>query len=59
MMSLVMWQLIYDCLPVDARISYLGIPMVSKCNYCVEGHVEDRDHVLNSSNGNSSLRIFF
>lgn len=36
--SLVMWRSIYHCLP--ARISHLGIPVVSKYNCC---------HVLNSS----------
>lgn len=31
---------------MDSQVRELGIPIVSKCECCVDGSVEDKDHVL-------------
>lgn len=41
-----MWRSIYDCLTIDECIRQIGIPIVSKCNSCVEAKVADKNHVL-------------
>lgn len=40
--------MIYEFLLIDACFSHLGIPIIYKCNCCVEGHIEDNDHVLST-----------
>ncbi|KAF5446730.1 hypothetical protein F2P56_032333 [Juglans regia] len=45
-MSIMMWKASNNCLSVDAKIQMAGIPMVSKCNCCVLGNMEDLNHVL-------------
>ncbi|XP_040990910.1 uncharacterized protein LOC121238132 [Juglans microcarpa x Juglans regia] len=44
--SVIMWKALNFCLSVDARIEKLRIPVVSKCECCVRGCLEDQDHVL-------------
>ncbi|KAF5468683.1 hypothetical protein F2P56_012820 [Juglans regia] len=44
--SVTMWKAIKFCLSVDARMRSLGIPLVSKCECCVRGSLEDQDHIL-------------
>ncbi|XP_042969076.1 uncharacterized protein LOC122301760 [Carya illinoinensis] len=44
--SVTIWKAFNSSLSVDSRISSLGIPLVSKCECCTQGCVEDQDHVL-------------
>ncbi|XP_042942730.1 uncharacterized protein LOC122276903 [Carya illinoinensis] len=44
--SITMWKAMKGCLRVGDMISKIGIPMVSKCECCEEGKLEDLDHVL-------------
>ncbi|KAF5452775.1 hypothetical protein F2P56_027742 [Juglans regia] len=44
--SIMMWKASNNCLSVDAKVQMAGIPMVSKCNCCVFGNMEDLNHVL-------------
>lgn len=44
--SLCMWKAFFNCLSVDEQVRKLRILMVSCCNCCLEGQVEDLKHVL-------------
>ncbi|KAF5443041.1 hypothetical protein F2P56_035636 [Juglans regia] len=44
--SVMMGKALNFSLGVDARIKELGIPVVSKCECCVQGCLENQDHVL-------------
>ncbi|XP_042964739.1 uncharacterized protein LOC122298962 [Carya illinoinensis] len=44
--SIMMWKAYHNCLSVDEKIKNIGIPVVSKCNCCARGHMEDLNHVL-------------
>ncbi|XP_042964017.1 uncharacterized protein LOC122298309 [Carya illinoinensis] len=44
--SVMMWKAYHNCLSVDEKIKRIGIPIVSKCNCCARGHLEDLNHVL-------------
>lgn len=47
-LSVVMWNAIHECLPLDDRIRRVGIPIVSRCDCCFVHEYEDLDHVLTS-----------
>lgn len=44
--SVTCWKALNFCLSVDTCVKALGIPMVSKCECCVGGSLENQDHVL-------------
>ncbi|KAG2696272.1 hypothetical protein I3760_07G050900 [Carya illinoinensis] len=44
--SVTIWKALHYSLTVDSRISSLGIPLVSRCECCIQGCVKDQDHVL-------------
>ena len=44
--SIMMWKATNNCLAVDEKIRLAGIPIVSKCNCCSVGHLEDLNHIL-------------
>ncbi|XP_042964656.1 uncharacterized protein LOC122298876 [Carya illinoinensis] len=44
--SVTIWKALHYSLTVDSRISSWGIPLVSRCECCTQGCVEDQDHVL-------------
>ncbi|XP_035545033.1 uncharacterized protein LOC118348151 [Juglans regia] len=48
--SVLMWKALNSCLVVDNRIRRLGVSLVSKCECCREGAVEDINHELYSGN---------
>ncbi|XP_042987275.1 uncharacterized protein LOC122315428 [Carya illinoinensis] len=41
-----MWKAIHGCLPVDSRIRDIDIPIVSRCDCCLNYGDEDLNHVL-------------
>lgn len=41
-----MWKTYNDCLSVHNCLRRIGIPIVSKCECCVDGKYEDFNHVL-------------
>ncbi|XP_035542978.1 uncharacterized protein LOC118346079, partial [Juglans regia] len=48
--SVLMWKALNSCLAVDDRIRRIGVPLVSKCECCRDGAIEDINHVLYSGN---------
>ncbi|MQL99122.1 hypothetical protein Taro_031838 [Colocasia esculenta] len=47
--SLFSWKILHRAVPVDARISKIGIPMVSCCSCCHLHASEDLDHLFINS----------
>ncbi|KAF5444203.1 hypothetical protein F2P56_036697 [Juglans regia] len=41
-----MWKAINNALSVDNKLKSVGIPIVSKCDYCLQDGYEDLNHVL-------------
>ncbi|KAF5465134.1 hypothetical protein F2P56_015165, partial [Juglans regia] len=44
--SVFMWKAWHGALAVDDKIRRIGIPLVSRCNCCIQGQYEDLNHVL-------------
>lgn len=41
-----MWKALNHFLSVDDRVRHIGIPLVSKCECCKKGAIENLNHVL-------------
>ncbi|XP_042952307.1 uncharacterized protein LOC122289402 [Carya illinoinensis] len=54
--SVNMWKFFNNALSVDDRIKSIGIPLASKCDCCVHGAYENRDHVL--ANGDIAKEVW-
>lgn len=44
--SIAMWKAYLQSLSADDRIRHIGIPMVSQCECCEDGTLEELNHVL-------------
>jgi len=54
--SVSMWKAWYNALSVDDRLCRIGVPIVSRCDYCNQGNYEDQNHVL--FQGNFANRVW-
>ncbi|XP_062020822.1 uncharacterized protein LOC133737235 [Rosa rugosa] len=45
-LSLLAWRLSYDKLPTDVQLQERGIPIVSVCQLCTFGYIEDSTHLF-------------
>ncbi|XP_042987468.1 uncharacterized protein LOC122315558 [Carya illinoinensis] len=46
-------------LSVDDRLQRIGIPLASKCDCCIEGHIDDMNHVLFEGDFPKKIWSFF
>ncbi|XP_042939531.1 uncharacterized protein LOC122274569 [Carya illinoinensis] len=51
-----MWKVFNNALSVDDKIRSIGIPIASKCDCCLNGGYENRDHVL--ANGDIAKEVW-
>ncbi|KAF5446820.1 hypothetical protein F2P56_032419 [Juglans regia] len=54
--SVIMWKAFNNILSVDDKVRKLGIPIVSKCDCCLNGGYEDINHVL--ANGDIAKAVW-
>lgn len=40
------WKARFNCFPMDDRIRALGIPLASRCDFCVDSKVKTLDHIF-------------
>ena len=57
--SLFLWRVTWNGVAVDYNVQSKSIIMVSKCNCCLQGHVETLEHLLFRSESASFLWRFF
>ena len=57
--SLFLWRVTWNGVAVDYNVQSKSIIMVSKCNCCLQGHVETLEHLLFRSELASFLWHFF
>ncbi|MQL68590.1 hypothetical protein Taro_000888 [Colocasia esculenta] len=43
------WKLLYRAIPVDSRVSDLGVPLASRCSCCASTSSEDLNHLFINS----------
>lgn len=51
-----MWKVVFNCLSVDEHVRHLEIPLVSYCNCCLGGHIENLEHV--QGNGEFAMAVW-
>lgn len=53
--SIFMWRLLQNGLPLDQNLKDIRIPLVSKCQCCLRGFEEDKEHLFNDGDIASQL----
>ena len=57
--SIFLWRVTWNGVAVDYNVQSKSIALLSKCNCCLQGHIETLEHLLFQSDLASSLWHFF
>jgi hypothetical protein len=57
--SLLMWRILHDGLPLDDNLKRVGIPLVSRCKCCGIGNSESLNHLFFASSTASACWNYF
>ncbi|XP_041009391.1 uncharacterized protein LOC121253444 [Juglans microcarpa x Juglans regia] len=58
-MPINMWKAWYMALSVDHHLRRIGIPIISRCDCCANGHYKDQNHVLFATEIASTVWHYF